>query len=530
MRGLAALVGASGSGKSSLARAGILPAVADGVLGGWPPRWDIVVAEPGKDPRAAIASALRNVVPSATELEPEALVVAVAEHAQQHERGVLLFVDQLEELATITEPEGQTWAASLLAHLAQQPLPGVRTLVAARRDLLDALMGLEGLGAPLVHGSVLIEPLTERAWGHVLTQSLAAYGYRLEDERLEAEVVAEIRSTGGAMPLVQFALAELWDKRDAEAKRVTRAGLRAIGGLSGALDRHADATLDELCAEVEGALDAARIVLLALTTAQGTRRTRARADLERLVGNVARDVVGALERARLVVADLDGVTLAHEALLMQWGRLRTWVAEAREDRMLAEELERDARRWVAEPDRVPLWRKHRLAFAESRLANLDVAMDVAPFVRASRRAERKIRWTIAAVFALAVASAMGGGIAYVRAVERQETIAREALASERISRESLEGRTRDVERAQTRIDDLVRELEDSAEKREIQALQEEIRGKSTGAVPTRPLVAAGAHAEAPTEPARAATAQPAATPVAPGSSVPASKLQLEKTW
>src|SRR5262249_26099120 len=156
----------------------------------------------------------------------------------------------------------------------------------------------------------------------------------------------------------------------------------------------------------------------------------------------------------------EGVTLAHEALLSQWARLRTWVAEAREDRLLAEELERDARRWADEPKRVPLWRKHRLAFAESRLVSLDVAQEVTAFVRAGRRAERRTRGTIAAVWALAGALTVGAGPSYVRAVERQEAIARGALASERASRENLERRTHEVERAQARIDDLVRQLDD----------------------------------------------------------------------
>src|SRR5262249_7289973 len=97
--GLLALVGASGSGKSSLARAGVLPAIAEGALGGWPTQWDICATEPGDDPRAAVAAALAKVVPDAHAREPETLISALTERARSEERGVVLLIDQLEELA-----------------------------------------------------------------------------------------------------------------------------------------------------------------------------------------------------------------------------------------------------------------------------------------------------------------------------------------------------------------------------------------------------------------------------------------------
>src|SRR6185369_13647867 len=86
-------------------------------------------------------------------------------------------------------------------------------------------------------GSVLVEPLTETVWSDVIDRALGAYGYSFEDSRLRDDVLAELGRTSEAMPLVQFALSELWKKRDAKQKRLTRAGLEAIGGIDGALGR-----------------------------------------------------------------------------------------------------------------------------------------------------------------------------------------------------------------------------------------------------------------------------------------------------
>src|SRR5262249_33748122 len=100
-RGRGAISGAPGGGKSGPARAGVLPAVAGGVLGGWPKQWDTTVTEPGQDPRASLSLALAPFVNDAAELQPSAIVLALADRAQREGRGVLLLVDQLDELVTL---------------------------------------------------------------------------------------------------------------------------------------------------------------------------------------------------------------------------------------------------------------------------------------------------------------------------------------------------------------------------------------------------------------------------------------------
>jgi serine/threonine protein kinase len=525
-RGVAALIGPSGSGKSSLARAGVMPAIAEGGLGGWPKKWDTAVVEPGADPRATIGAALARFAPGAKDLSPEALVVALADRAQRDGVGVALLIDQLEEVATIASGPSQAWTVALLARLGEQVLPGVRVVVAARRDLLDPLLALGGLGRALTRGLVLIEPITDVTWGDVLDQALAAYGYALEDEALKGELLADLKLTASAMPLVQFALTELWHKRSRDEKKITREGLRAIGGIAGALERHADATLAAIAREHPAVELAARGVLLALTTPQGTRAARKMTELEAAAGPGRGDVIEAFERARLIVPGPGGVTLAHEALLTQWGKLRGWVAEAREDRLLAEELERDAEKWRTDAESVPLWQRRRLVFASflSRRGGVRLSPHALEFLRASGRAERRNRWVMIGLAAAAAISLGGGAVAYVKAVQAQEETSRQKLIEEQTNRELAERQMHEVQAKQLKIDELLRDLADSPKKETVLALQRQIRESESQSMAEPkdrmpatppPVLASTSHpmATLATSTTTTASAMPAAPPV-----------------
>jgi hypothetical protein len=337
--------------------------------------------------------------------------------------------------------DNQAYATQLLASLGAQAIPGVRCVVTARRDLLDPLLALGDLGRVLTRGTLLVSPMTDATWSDVLDQALEAYGYRLEDETLRAELLGQLRGTATAMPLVEFALTQLWERRDPEKKVIPRAALKAIGGIAGALEAHADATLAALD---EAATEIAYDVLLALTTAQGTRATRTLAELRGVTGSSDRadKVIATLESARLVVREPEGLTLAHEALLTHWSKLRSLMAEAREDRLLAEELARDANAWAGSRDVDRLWKRRRLAAAEHlvRREAADLDDTARAFVGASRRAERR-RWGAAALVAALVAGAAVGGTALYIAKTNQ------ALMSERAARSHEEEAKTDAEHA-----------------------------------------------------------------------------------
>lgn len=311
-RPILTLVGHSGSGKSSLARAGILPAIADGALQGWPWEWDSAVACPGVNPKASVCTAISPFVPRAHFLEPEALVDALVERVQSQGRGFVLLLDQAEELTTVSQGEQRDWVVEWLDRTGAQVRPGLRVIVAVRQDLLQNLLTLGRFGRALVQATHIVSPLGDPAWSQVVDQALAAYGYSFEDDSLRDEILAEIRPVASAMPLVQFALSELWQHRDSDRKLIARRSQKAVGGISGALNRHADAALAELQRIGPTAAGVARSIFLELTTPQGTRTSVPLTELESRIGApVVATVAGRLELARLLVSDSGGLTLAH---------------------------------------------------------------------------------------------------------------------------------------------------------------------------------------------------------------------------
>jgi serine/threonine protein kinase len=454
-RSLLALIGPSGSGKSSLARAGVMPAVVDGALGSWPKEWQPIICTPGHHPAAAMAAALRDLCGDAARRPPHLVAAALRERARASGRGILLLIDQLEELVTLSEPSSRDWLVQLLASLSSSLVPGVRCIVAARRDLLDPLLALGELGSLLTKSTMLVSPVSRVTWAEVLEQALQAYGYRLEDERMAAELLDELGDAVSAMPLVQFALTELWNRRDVERKLLTRDALAEIGGVAGALDMHAERVRARL---LSAGVSAATLqaVVMALTTAQGTRATVPMHALLALDDAAPCEaVVDAFERERLFVREGDGITLAHEALLGQWGRLRRWLAGAREDRLLAEEIEREAGAWVKDESPERVWRRRRLYAADdlAKRGRVRLSLTAQRFLGAGKRVEHTRRLLIAAIAVVVLGAAGIGGAEYVRqiraaeqrALDESEVAERERIAAdhqrelaERSAREAAE--------------------------------------------------------------------------------------------
>ena len=437
-KGFVAVVGPSGSGKSSLARAGIVPAVLDGGLGAWPPAWDVLVASPGADPRAAIAQALARIVPDAASLAPEELVFHLGEHVQTSGRGVFVLLDQLEEMATLASGSSQAWAVEVVVRLGEQMVPGVRTLATARQDLLDALLRIHQLGSTLGRGSLLVvTPFSDAGWMDVVDQALQTYGYALEDDALREKLRAHLQGTANAMPLVQFALTQLWARRDRARKLVTHQGFTGMGGIAGALERHAETTLTRLRDSSDDALDTARQILLALTTTQGTRATLSEEEIARRVPSpLTRAIIERLEHARLFVRGPEGVTLAHEALLTHWRRLQWWVADARQARELADDLERDADRWATDAESVPLMPRARTQTIERlrKGGEINPSQRAAAYLVASARGANRARVWRAVGLGAVVAALAAGAVLWISLQE-------ERSERERSARELLEANT-----------------------------------------------------------------------------------------
>ncbi|WP_437991907.1 nSTAND1 domain-containing NTPase [Sorangium sp. So ce145] len=413
--GCVVVAGDSGAGKSSLCRAAVLPACAEGALGE-AAGLRIATLLPGRRPLSALASALEGPLGIEEASVFEALLAAPDEapaylrRALGRARRLLIFIDQLEELVTSAEPAEADVFARVFVALASRR-PGVRVLAAVRGDLLGRLAAsAPGLADALGRSLVLLGPPSADALREIVTGPAHLKGYAFESEDVVAALVS-FAGRPGALPLLQFALAELWEARDEARRLLPREALQRLGGAEGALAQHADKTLDLLAPDDAAA---AREVLLSLVSTNGTRRRASRDELLRGDGQ-RRAALEALLRARLLVArssaGIEGHEIAHEALITAWPRLRDWLDEDAGARALRERIERAAAEWerLGQPPEA-LWGRRQLAELE-RLTELPSSDVVRAFMEASRRRERLRRFRLpaaAAVLTTAAVAAWGG--------------------------------------------------------------------------------------------------------------------------
>ncbi len=379
------VAGDSGVGKSSLARAGVLPVFSEQSRDGR--AWSALSLMPGRRPLQTLVSALVPILgvnePSLREQlesEPAEIVRAIARR-QGKERGLIFFVDQLEEMVTLAD-RGQLVAfGRFLAELATGPA-GIRLLATVRGDFLTRVAALPHIGERINAAVYLLTPLSEAGLREAIVGPAARQDVRFDSEALVEELVTA--GAEGSLPLLQFALAELWAARAPGTREITSADLERIGRVNGALARHADNVVDELPAPQR---IAARRLLLRLVTIEDTRASLLREDL--VVGDPLQEsALEALVRGRLVVAreaqDGNVYEIAHEALIRNWGSLQRWISEGREAREVMHRLELAALEWQRLGSaRVGLWNVDQLA--ETRqLAPDDLRPRELQFLSASR--------------------------------------------------------------------------------------------------------------------------------------------------
>ncbi len=410
------ITGDSGVGKSSLCLAGVIPLIADGALED-ARRWRSVRLVPGRRPVAALAAALAPVLEMEEEalaellhMEPAGLARRLRAKLGAHD-GLIVYVDQLEELVTLASAEEAVQAGIALGELAEG-VTGVRLLATGRSDFLTRLTAVPGLGAEVPRALYLLRALTPEEMREAIVGPARAKGVRFESEALVDTLVAVTASTEGGLPLLQFALAELWEARDKAAEIITQAALDGLGGVAGALARHADAAVDSLLPDQR---IAARGVLLRLITADGTR---ARKTDRELVGDDPRyrAALEALVRARLLVAreaeDGTSYEVAHEALVSGWKTLARWLVEVAERREVQARLEAAAAHWERlGHTRDVLWGPRQLAEA-AVLDPGELTRREQDFLEVSRRTvvrSRRARRALAAGFLVLLVLVYGGG-------------------------------------------------------------------------------------------------------------------------
>ncbi|MFD1948119.1 BTAD domain-containing putative transcriptional regulator [Nocardioides aestuarii] len=361
--GLVGVVGASGSGKSSLVRAGLLAALADGVLPG-SEEWTVVDLRPGPHPMAELT---RRTVAALGQPVPVGDLLAHLVHPGGASR-TLVVVDQLEEAWTQCTDDGERRAfLDVVADLARDDRTGV--LLVLRADYVPALADHQRLATALGDGTVLVGAPTATEVRRAVTLPAARAGLRFEPG-LDDAVVADCGEGMGVLPLLSVALTRMWEERTDGV--LTWSSYLAMGGVEGAIADRAEAVWSGLD---EPGRRAARVLLERLSgPGAGDAVVRRSVDLSELagLGPEVVDVVGPLADARLLTLD-DGpeqptVEVAHESLFSHWPRLAGWLAEDSATRDVLRRTAAATGEWVAaERDGSLLWRGPRL----------DAALDVA---------------------------------------------------------------------------------------------------------------------------------------------------------
>jgi len=419
------VAGDSGVGKSSLCCAGVLPTVSEGVLE--PARtWVVTAVVPGRRPVQALVSALARGLDlgeddllASIRSQPDALERALRRQ-QGDVRGRIIFIDQLEELVTLASPEDAALAARIIGQLAAG-IAGVRVLATARGDFLTRIAQLPGLGHELPRALYFVPPLGPAGIREAVVGPAQLKGVRFESEAIIEQLVQA--GLDGSLPLLQFALAEVWEARDQADGTITAAALDKLGGVSGALARHADGVLARLSPAQRRA---AHTLLLHLVTLESTRATLGH---EELVGDdpAARAALEALLAGRLLVVreQPDGFVyeIAHEALIQRWTTLQVWLEEEAESRVALHRLAAAAADWdrLGRP-RDELWGPRQLAELKRHgplaLRPRDASFVAASEARARRR--RRIRGSVVMLTPLLVVVAVVGlSLARSAALERE---------------------------------------------------------------------------------------------------------------
>ena len=451
-----AVVGPSGSGKSSVVRAGLLPALRNNAV----PRsdeWFVTSILPGAHPFEELEAALTKLAAD----QPTRLLDLLTDGARGIGRAIrrvlpengqlLLVIDQFEEIFTMCpdETERREFLDGLANAIAEER-SRVRVVFTLRADFYDRPLRYESIGRLVRDATIAVLPLAADELEHAIVDPARSVGAEFEPG-LVSELVADVSDEPGALPMLQYALTELYDRR--VANLITRDAYADIGGLAGALSKRAE---DLYAAASEDHQAAVRRIFGRLVTlGEGTEDTRRRATRSELAtSQPAIDVIDAFGRARLLSFDTDPSTreptieVAHEALIREWPRFSEWLDEDRESLRTLRHINTASVAWLdAGRAESEVYRGGRLESAEAWFEeNIDeLSADEREFVAAGvrrrdeehmseRRSRRRLQRLLAGVAVIAVMAMLAGAFAFQQqrsaADERDRAAASEDAAVE----------------------------------------------------------------------------------------------------
>ncbi|GLY43761.1 hypothetical protein Amsp01_097840 [Amycolatopsis sp. NBRC 101858] len=439
-----AVLGASGSGKSSLLRAGLLPSVKD----------PVVLLTPGARPLQECAvkfAAALGLAPGALlddfAAHPRNLGLAARQLADVDDTDVVVVVDQFEEVFTLCQDD-QERARFLGALVTATTEPGSRTRVVLgiRTDFYTHCARHADLAEAMQDAQVLVGPMTTEELRQAISRPAIDAGYRVENA-LVSRLVADATGRPGVLPLLSHALLETWRRR--RGTTLTLTGYESTGGIERSVAQTSEGTFATLSARQQRL---ARQIFLRMTAlgegTEDTKRRISRAELDTDDEDTA-VVLGELASARLVTLDDTGIEITHEALIRGWPRLREWLTQDREGLRVHRQLTDATDAWESvEEDPGWLYRGTRLAIAREWAARQDTALSQRErrFLDASlavehaeqerdRRRTRRLRQLVALLAVLLVVAV--AATAYAVRAESTATEQRNSALAQKVAGQAL---------------------------------------------------------------------------------------------
>ena len=445
-----AVVGPSGSGKSSVVKAGLIPVLRQGGLPG-SGNWFVAKMVPGPQPFEELETALLSITMGdrtswidRLRQDERGLLEAALQIATEGDGDIVLVIDQFEEVFTLVtdEAERALFLNSLLAAV-RDPASPLHVIITLRADFYDRPLLYQEFGELVRTRTEVVLPLTADELQRTIVGPATRAGLTLGPGLVTA-IVADVSEQPGALPLLQYALTELFERR--QDRQLALQAYRESGGVLGALARRAE----ELYAQMDDAHQAVtrQMFLRMVSLGEGADDTRRRVPWAELMA-VAQEQKPVMQSAmqlfgkyRLITFDHDPQTraptaeVAHEALIREWKRLRAWLDESRDDLRIQRRLTVSTAEWlVADRDASFLATGARLVQFEALATHAQVALtdDETDYLRASmalrQRAARRLRLFIAALLVFSVLSLSLA--AYARDRQQQTERAQATTIAER---------------------------------------------------------------------------------------------------
>jgi WD40 repeat protein len=359
------VLGASGSGKSSVVRAGLLPQLAQ-LIGA---RFRYFTFVPDVNPFESLRSALHGAGFSQTQTRelaeakaetPDRLIRSLQRNGDQW----LLFVDQFEEMFTVGDEKLRASFIAALVAIAQDPNSSTKLVLAMRADFLDRFSPFPQFAKIVEKNIDFVADMHADELRQAIEQPAARHGVVFEQGLVE-EIIKDVQGQAGSLPLLQYTLDLLWQEEAREDgladRHLNTKAYRELGGVRGALQKRADEIYDSFAEGADGKTaspkqEIVRQIFLRLVDLAGEgsndaawRPVRRRASIAMFATGQQQEILQALINQKLLVSNREGddatVEVAHEALFTSWGRLKNWIDAGKQVIFAKNRITDDARRW-----------------------------------------------------------------------------------------------------------------------------------------------------------------------------------------